>query len=279
MSVRRRRRLLLWSALPVLLALALAAKLLSAAWFAGQASGAFARGDAPAVESAAAVLGVANFLEPHKAPFAAGDALALSGDYAGARTAFEAALAAAPAADECRVRVNLALSIERLGDADAGRRHGGTAALPARTAPTRASVCWRRPWPWSRPRPPAASTQTAPTAPTARRRGCRPPGSGWQKKSSGCATGPDPANHRIRESGTESGPEGEGGAEPGEPIRVAAGAAPGVRKVRAAGAQPGPGAGRVSQRRPAPAAHGQALVTLRAKNILFPDEICRKAAS
>ena len=126
MSVRRRRRLLLWSALPVLLALLLAAKLLSAAWFAGQASGAFARGDAPAVESAAAVLGIANFLEPHKAPFAAGDALALRGDYAGARTAFEAALAASPPADECRVRANLALSIERLGDAGSGGTGIGT---------------------------------------------------------------------------------------------------------------------------------------------------------
>ncbi|MDI3211636.1 hypothetical protein [Arthrobacter sp. AL12] len=129
MSVRRRRRrLLLWSALPVLLALLLAAKLLSAAWFAGQAGGAFARGDAPAVESAAAVLGVANFLEPHKAPFAAGDARALRGDYAGARTAFEAALAAAPSADECRVRANLALSIERLGDAEADAGTGGGGA-------------------------------------------------------------------------------------------------------------------------------------------------------
>ena len=123
MSVRR--RLLLWSALPVLLALLLAAKLLSAAWFSGQASAAFARGDAPAVASAAAVLGIANVLEPHKAPFAAGDALALRGDFAGARTAFEAALAAAPPADECRVRANLALSIERLGDAGSGGS-GGT---------------------------------------------------------------------------------------------------------------------------------------------------------
>lgn len=126
MSVRRRRRLLLWSALPVLLALLLAAKLLSAAWFSSQASGAFARGDAPAVESAAAVLGVANFLEPHKAPFAAGDALALRGDYTAARTAFEAALDAAPPADECRVRANLALSIERLGDTGSGGGTDGT---------------------------------------------------------------------------------------------------------------------------------------------------------
>ncbi|MET3950418.1 hypothetical protein [Arthrobacter sp. UYEF36] len=124
MSVRR-RRLLLWSALPVLLALLLAAKLLSAACFSGQASGAFARGDAPAVESAAAVLGIANFLEPHKAPFAAGAGLALRGDYTAARTAFEAALDAAPPADECRVRANLALSIERLGDTGSGGT-GGT---------------------------------------------------------------------------------------------------------------------------------------------------------
>lgn len=115
----RRRRLLLWSALPVLLALALAAKLLAAAWFGGQAAGAFARNDAPAAETAASALAFANFLEPHKAPFAAGDALALRGDYAGARAAFEAALAGAPPEDECRVRVNLALSIERLGDAAA----------------------------------------------------------------------------------------------------------------------------------------------------------------
>ena len=162
MSVRRRRRLLLWSALPVLLALLLAAKLLSASWFAGQASSAFARGDGPAVESAAVVLGVANFLEPHKAPFAAGDALALRGDYAGARAAFEAALAAAPAADECRVRANLALSIERLADAEADGGDGAetalppltaltaltaVAALPARPAVPTASGCWRRPWP------------------------------------------------------------------------------------------------------------------------------------
>ncbi|MDN4646332.1 hypothetical protein [Arthrobacter sp. PsM3] len=121
----RRRRLLLWSALPVLLALVLATKLLGAAWFSGQASAAFARADAPAVGTAASVLGFANFLEPHKAPFAAGDALALRGDFAGARTAFEAALAGAPPADECRVQANLALSIERLGGAGlAGPDHG-----------------------------------------------------------------------------------------------------------------------------------------------------------
>lgn len=117
----RRRRLLLWSALPVVLALALAAKLLATAWFGGQAAEAFARADAPAAESAASALTFANVLEPHKAPFAAGDAFVLRGDYTGARAAFEAALAGAPPEDECRVRVNLALSIERLSDAAAAR--------------------------------------------------------------------------------------------------------------------------------------------------------------
>ncbi|MGP4032209.1 hypothetical protein [Pseudarthrobacter sp. 1C304] len=132
MSLRRRRRhLLLWSTIPVLLALLVAVKLLSAAWFAGRAGDAFSRADVPAAESAASALGFANILEPHKAPFAAGDAMALRGEYGGARGAFEAALAAAPPADECRIRANLALSIERLGDAGSA---GGTPAGPDEAA-------------------------------------------------------------------------------------------------------------------------------------------------
>lgn len=111
-----RRRLLLVSAAPVLLAVALAVKLLSVGYLGGQAAGAFGSGDQVSVASAASGLGIANFVERHKAPFAAGDALVLSGDYAGARTLFEAALADAPAADECKVRVNLVLSIEQLAD-------------------------------------------------------------------------------------------------------------------------------------------------------------------
>jgi hypothetical protein len=66
---------------------------------------------------------VANIVERHKAPFAAADALVLGGDYAGARSLFEASLADAGPADECKVRVNLVLTIERLADkaADAGK--------------------------------------------------------------------------------------------------------------------------------------------------------------
>lgn len=138
---RRRRRLLLGSALPVLIAVALAVKLLSVGYLGGQAAGSFGRGDQATLASAASGLGVANIVERHKAPFAAADALVLGGDYAGARALFEEALADAPPADECKVRVNLVLSIERLADkaaesggsdSEAGRLYGdGLAAIKA----------------------------------------------------------------------------------------------------------------------------------------------------
>jgi len=114
----RRRRLLLWSALPVLLALCVAAKLLSLGVLARQAASGFVAGNTSAVGSAAGGLGIANLVEPHKAPFAAGDAAVLSGDHRSARTLFEQSLAMVPdgSGDECPVRVNLVLVIERLGD-------------------------------------------------------------------------------------------------------------------------------------------------------------------
>jgi hypothetical protein len=114
-----RRRLLLWSAVPVLLLLCVAGKLLSLGLLAGQAAGAFAARDATAVGTAAQGLGVANVIEPHKAPFAAGGAQALSGDFGAARSLFEDALVRVPreSPDECIVRVNLSLAIEKMGDA------------------------------------------------------------------------------------------------------------------------------------------------------------------
>ena len=134
----RRRRLLLWSALPVLLVLCVAAKLLSVGILADRTAAGFAAGNADAVEAAARGLGVANIVEPYKAPFAAGDAAVLAEDYATARTRFEEALALVPGGtaagspgpgspgsgspgpgnpgDACIIRVNLVLAIERLGD-------------------------------------------------------------------------------------------------------------------------------------------------------------------
>lgn len=117
-TLRRRRRLLLrWSALPVLLALCISAKLLSLGIFAGQAARAFDAQDAGTASSASAGLRAANFIETHKAAFAEGDSLVLAGDFASARHRFEEALALAGPKDECVIRVNLVLSIERLGDA------------------------------------------------------------------------------------------------------------------------------------------------------------------
>lgn len=111
-----RRRLLLWSALPAAVVLFLSAKLLSLGILAGAADHGFTAGDPRAVADAAAGLDIANVIEPHKAPFAAGDSLVLAGDFAGARQRFEQALPAAGSADGCIIRVNLVLSIERLGD-------------------------------------------------------------------------------------------------------------------------------------------------------------------
>ncbi|WP_457950365.1 hypothetical protein ACTAQI_07170 [Pseudarthrobacter sp. alpha12b] len=114
----RRRRLLLWSALPVLLVLCLAAKFLSVDVLAHRAAAGFEAGNASAVDAAAGALGVANVVEPHKALFAGGDAAVLAGDYGTARTLFKQSLTMVPggSGDECPVRVNLTLVIERLGD-------------------------------------------------------------------------------------------------------------------------------------------------------------------
>lgn len=120
-SPARRRRLLAWSALPVVLVLCIAAKLLSLGMLGGRAAGAFDAADAASVRAAADALQPANLIEPHKAPFAAGDAHVLDGNFAAARLRFEEALGAVPPArsespDACVIRVNLVLAIERLGD-------------------------------------------------------------------------------------------------------------------------------------------------------------------
>ncbi|BCW36563.1 hypothetical protein StoSoilA2_26190 [Arthrobacter sp. StoSoilA2] len=114
---RRRRRLALWSAPPALLTLAVAAKLLSVGALGGDAAHAFETADQDRAARAASWLHVANLVEPHKAFFASGDAHVLAGDFTAARKDFEAALDAGAGEDECQVRVNLVLSVEKLGDA------------------------------------------------------------------------------------------------------------------------------------------------------------------
>ena len=70
--LRLRRRLLIYSAPLIVVALVAAAKLISIVVVGNSGGSSFANGDANAVRADAAVLGVANVVEPAKAPFADG---------------------------------------------------------------------------------------------------------------------------------------------------------------------------------------------------------------
>ena len=129
-----RRRLVVGS-LPVVAALLLVALKLLTMVAAGAAAGnAYAAGNITGVEQAAARMGFLNVIERYKAPFARGDGRVLVGDFDGARAAFEEALATAPrdAVAACQIRVNLVLSLEKLGDAatSAAGAAGAAAAKP-----------------------------------------------------------------------------------------------------------------------------------------------------
>lgn len=121
---RRRRAARRWIAigsLPlVLVALAFSAKVLSMYAFAYASASAYAYGDYPGTTAAARGQEPANWFEPYKAPFNVGVGLTSSGDLAGGRAAFEQALELAVGLEQCAVRVNLAITIERAGDAAAG---------------------------------------------------------------------------------------------------------------------------------------------------------------
>jgi hypothetical protein len=114
-----RRKLVVWSLPAVLVLLLVALKLLSMVAFGDRARSSYDAGEVTAVEQAAVRLGFLNVIERHKAPFAHGDARVLAGDFGGARGAFEEALDIAPrdAVEGCQIRVNLVLSLEKLGDA------------------------------------------------------------------------------------------------------------------------------------------------------------------
>jgi hypothetical protein len=122
--LRLRRRLLIYSAPLAAASLLVAVKLISVVVAGNSAAAAFAGGDGNAVRAYAAVLGVANVVEPAKAPFAAGVADVLDGRLEDADTHFSAALARTDAGHSCPVRVNLELVRESQGDraATAGDR-------------------------------------------------------------------------------------------------------------------------------------------------------------
>ncbi|ORA98178.1 hypothetical protein BST30_26245, partial [Mycobacterium mantenii] len=114
--MRLRRRLLLYSAPLTILALLVAIKLISVVAAGDSAVSAFSSGDGKAVQADAAILGVANVVEPAKAQFAAGVAAVLDGRLGDADTHFATALARTDADHSCPVRVNLELVRETQGD-------------------------------------------------------------------------------------------------------------------------------------------------------------------
>ncbi|OQZ91871.1 hypothetical protein BST11_06725 [Mycobacterium alsense] len=114
--LRLRRRLLICSAPLSIVAVLVALKLISVVLAGNSAVSAFARGDADTARADATILGVANVVEPARAPFAAGAAAVLDGRLEDADTDFSAALARTDAARSCPVRVNLELVRETQGD-------------------------------------------------------------------------------------------------------------------------------------------------------------------
>src|ERR1700730_3907118 len=96
--LRLRRRLLIYSAPLIIVALLAAAKLISVVVGGNSAVSAFAGGDGNAVRADAAGLSVGNLVDPAKAPVAAGTAAVLDGRLDDADANFTAALARTDAA-------------------------------------------------------------------------------------------------------------------------------------------------------------------------------------
>jgi hypothetical protein len=114
--LRLRRQLLMYSAPLTAAALLIIVKLVSVVIAGNSAVTSFSHGDGGAVKVDAAVLGVANVVQPAKAPFAAGIAAVLEGRLEEGDTDFSAALARSGSARSCPEPVNLELVRETQGD-------------------------------------------------------------------------------------------------------------------------------------------------------------------
>lgn len=116
--VRRRRRVLAATALPALLCLLLAVKMLSLPLLTSQAGRAHGSGDGGGVQSAGSRLGIVNVVERWRAPYVEGTGRSMSGDLEGGRSLLETALAwTSQPEDDCTVRTNLVLTVEQQADA------------------------------------------------------------------------------------------------------------------------------------------------------------------
>lgn len=131
-SNRRRRSIRRWVAigtLPLTLAaLFFVGKLLSMYAFAHQAITAYVVDDFAGSEASARGQEFLNWFEPYKAPFNIGTALGAAEQLPQARAELERALDLATGLEVCGVRINLALVVERMGDAARADGDGATAA-------------------------------------------------------------------------------------------------------------------------------------------------------
>ncbi|WP_431807740.1 hypothetical protein [Microbacterium paraoxydans] len=131
-SHRRRRRLRRWVAigtLPLTLAaLLFVGKILSMYAFAHQAITSYVVDDFAGAESAARGQEFLNWFEPYKAPYNVGTALAGAEELPAARSELERALDLASGLEVCAVRINLAIVVERMGDAARADGDGAAAA-------------------------------------------------------------------------------------------------------------------------------------------------------
>jgi hypothetical protein len=117
--IRMRRRLVILSALPSLIALLLAVKLISVVVVGSSAQRHFDAGDASGLRDDVALLRMLNVAEPANAAFAAGGLAVLEDRLDEADRQFSTVLDRTGAAESCPVRVNLELVRERRGDIDA----------------------------------------------------------------------------------------------------------------------------------------------------------------
>ena len=129
---RRRRLIRRWIAIGTLpltiAALLFVGKLLSMYAFAHQAITAYVVDDYAGAEASARKQEFLNWFEPYKAPFNVGTALGAAEQLPEARVKLEEALGLAHGLEVCGVRINLALVIERQGDAARADGDGAGAA-------------------------------------------------------------------------------------------------------------------------------------------------------
>lgn len=131
-SNRRRRRIRRWIAigtLPLTLAaLLFVGKILSMYAFAHQSITAYVADDYAGSEASARGQEFVNWFEPFKAPFNVGTALAGAEKLPEARAKLEESLDLATGLEVCTVSINLALVIDRMGDAARSDGDGAAAA-------------------------------------------------------------------------------------------------------------------------------------------------------